>query len=136
MGWGQIWPARKIISSVTPDFLFLFLKGIIIAHEIKNTFLRCSTSDFLYIVYSKNKFQFSTNCQNVLCCILSQLGLTNKIAYFLDGLRSYAIIWFKHILFARTVDIIKQMLTILKLQRLKWKQHAYRIPFLITNNIL
>ena len=44
--------------------------------------------------------------------------------------------WFKHILLARTVDIIKQMLTILKLQGLEWKQHAYRIPFLITNNIL
>ena len=39
-------------------------------------------------------------------------------------------IWFKHILLARTVDIIKQMLTILKLQGLEWKQHAYIIPFL------
>ena len=37
---------------------------------------------------------------------------------------------FKHILLARTVDIIKQMLTIWKLQGLEWKQHAYRIPFL------
>ena len=46
------------------------------------------------------------------------------------------IIWFKHILLARTVDIIKQMLTILKLQGLEWKQHAYIIPFLITNIIL
>ena len=45
-------------------------------------------------------------------------------------------IWFKHILLARTVDIIKQMLTVFKLQGLEWKQHAYRIPFLITNNIL
>ena len=45
-------------------------------------------------------------------------------------------VWFKHILLARTVDIIKQMLTILKLQGLEWKQHAYIIPFLITNNIL
>ena len=36
-----------------------------------------------------------------------------------------SIIWFKHILLARTVDIIKQMLTILKLQGLEWKQHAY-----------
>ena len=44
--------------------------------------------------------------------------------------------WFKHILLARTVDIIKQMLTVLKLQGLEWKQHAYIIPFLITNNIL
>ena len=38
--------------------------------------------------------------------------------------------WFKHALLARTVDIIKQMLTILKLLGLEWKQHAYRIPFL------
>ena len=38
--------------------------------------------------------------------------------------------WFKHILLARTVDIIEQMLTILKLQGLEWKQHAYIIPFL------
>ena len=45
-------------------------------------------------------------------------------------------IWFKYILLARTVDIIKQMLTVLKLQGLEWKQHAYIIPFLITNNIL
>ena len=38
--------------------------------------------------------------------------------------------WLKHILLARTVDIIKQMLTVLKLQGLEWKQHAYVIPFL------
>ena len=44
--------------------------------------------------------------------------------------------WFKHILLARTVDIIKQMLTVLKLQGLEWKQNAYIIPFLVTNNIL
>ena len=44
--------------------------------------------------------------------------------------------WFKHILLASTVDIIKQLLTILKLQGLEKKQHAYRIPFLITNSIL
>ena len=37
--------------------------------------------------------------------------------------------WFKHMLLAKTVDIIKQMLTIFKLQGLEWKQHAYRIPF-------
>ena len=45
-------------------------------------------------------------------------------------------VWFKHILLARTVDIIKQMLTVFKLRGLEWKQHAYRIPFLITNNML
>ena len=51
-------------------------------------------------------------------------------------LRGSSNFWFKHILLPRTVDIIKQMLTILKLQGLEWKQHAYIIPFLITNNIL
>ena len=50
--------------------------------------------------------------------------------------QSFVEYWFKHILLARTVDIIKQMLTVLKLQGLEWKQHAYIIPFLITNNIL
>ena len=54
--------------------------------------------------------------------------------YFKDGLAQFT--WFKHILLARTVDIIKQMLTVLKLQGFEWKQHAYIIPFLITNNIL
>ena len=44
--------------------------------------------------------------------------------------------WFKHILLARTVNIIKHMLTTSMFQGLEWKQHAYRIPFLITNNIL
>ena len=38
-------------------------------------------------------------------------------------------IWFKTMLLSRTVDI-KLMLTILKLQKLEWKQHAYRILFL------
>ena len=46
------------------------------------------------------------------------------------------LIWFKHILLARTVDIIKQVLTVLKLQGLEWNQHAYIIPFLFTNNII
>ena len=34
-------------------------------------------------------------------------------------------IWFKHILLAKTVDIIKQMLTIVKLQGLERKQHGF-----------
>ena len=44
------------------------------------------------MIYSKNKFQFSTNCQNESCSILSQHGITNKLAHFLKGLRSWAII--------------------------------------------
>ena len=37
--------------------------------------------------FSKYKFQFSTNCQNMSCSILSQLGITNKLVHFLKGLR-------------------------------------------------
>ena len=44
------------------------------------------------MIYSINKFQFSTNCQNISCSILSQLGITNKLAHFLKGLMSLAII--------------------------------------------
>ena len=56
--------------------------------------MKLNSSDFqhqisLYIIYSNNKFRFSTNYQNVQCSILSQLGLTNKLAFFLEGLRSY-----------------------------------------------
>ena len=47
------------------------------------------------MIYSKNKFQFSTNCQNISCSILSQHGITNKFAHFLKGLRSWAIIQVK-----------------------------------------
>ena len=61
--------------------------------------------------------------RNLCCHVLGQQPLL-------------ACTWFKHILLARTVDIIKQMLIILKLQGLEWKQHAYIIPFLITNKIL
>ena len=32
-------------------------------------------------------------------------------------------VWFKYIFLARTDDIIKHMLTILKLQGWEWKQH-------------
>ena len=44
------------------------------------------------MIYSKNKAQFSTNCQNIKCSILSKLGITNKLAHFLKGLRSLSII--------------------------------------------
>ena len=77
-----------IISSVTQDFYSFFLKGIIITHEIKTNSWDFQYQISLYIIYFENKFQFSTNCQNISCSILSQLGLTNKLAYFLEGLRS------------------------------------------------
>ena len=44
------------------------------------------------MIYSKNKFQYLTNCQNISCNILSKLGITNKLAHVLKGLRSWAII--------------------------------------------
>ena len=44
------------------------------------------------MIYSENKFQFSTNCQIISCSILSQHGITNKLAHFLKGLRLWAII--------------------------------------------
>ena len=41
-----------------------------------------------YIIYSKNKVKFPTNCQNISCSILLQFGTTNKLADFLEGLKS------------------------------------------------
>ena len=47
------------------------------------------------MIYSKTNFQFSTNCLNISCSILSQHGITNKLAHFQKGLRSWAIILVK-----------------------------------------
>ena len=44
------------------------------------------------MIYSKNKFRFLTNCQNIICSILSQHGITSKHAYFLKSLKSWAVI--------------------------------------------
>ena len=44
------------------------------------------------MIYSKNKFHFLTNCQNISCSILSQHGITSKHAHFLKSLRSWAVI--------------------------------------------
>ena len=44
------------------------------------------------MIYSKNKFHFSTNCQNISCSILSQHGITSEHAHFLKSLRSWAVI--------------------------------------------
>ena len=44
------------------------------------------------MIYSKNKFQFSTNYQSISCSILSQHEITNKLAHFLKGLKPWAII--------------------------------------------
>ena len=43
-------------------------------------------------IYSINKFQFLTNCQNRSCSVMSKLGIINKLVHFLKGLRSWAII--------------------------------------------
>ena len=44
------------------------------------------------MIYSKNKFQFSTNCQNISCSILSKHGIKTEFAHFLKGLMSWALI--------------------------------------------
>ena len=44
------------------------------------------------MIYSKNKFQFSTNCQNISCSILSKHGIKTKHAHFLKGLMSWTLI--------------------------------------------
>ena len=43
------------------------------------------------MIYSKNEFQFSTNCQNISCSILSKHGIKTKRAHFLKGLMSWAL---------------------------------------------
>ena len=44
------------------------------------------------MIYSKNEFQFLTICQNISCSILSKHGIKTKIAHFLKGLMSWALI--------------------------------------------
>ena len=44
------------------------------------------------MINSKNKFQFSTNCQSIACSILSKHGIKTKLAHFLKGLMSLALI--------------------------------------------
>ena len=44
------------------------------------------------MIYSKNKFQFLTNCQNISCSILSRHGIKTKLAHFLKRLMSWALI--------------------------------------------
>ena len=44
------------------------------------------------MIYTKNKFQFSTNCQNISCSILSKHRIKTKLAHFLKGLMSWALI--------------------------------------------
>ena len=66
----------------------LVVKYVILAHVIKINSRDFQHQISLYIIYSKTKLQFSMNCQNIACNILSQLGLTNQLAYFLVGLTS------------------------------------------------
>ena len=45
------------------------------------------------MIYYKNKIQFSTNCQNISCSILSKHGIKlTKLAHFLKCLMSWALI--------------------------------------------
>ena len=77
---------------MTPDFYSFFLKGILIVNEIKIIREIFNIRFFNIRIYSKNKFQFSMNCQNISCNILSQHGIKAKPARFLKGLMSWAII--------------------------------------------
>ena len=43
------------------------------------------------MIYFKNKFQFSTNCQNKSYSMLSQHGIKTKLARFLKYLMSWEI---------------------------------------------
>ena len=61
-------------------------------HEIKINSKIFNIRFFNIMIYSKNKFQFSMNCQNISCSILSQQGIKTKLAHFLKGLMSWAII--------------------------------------------
>ena len=92
MGVGLNLALLKENSFGDPRLLSFFLKGIIIVHELKIKFYDFQHQIFLYMIYSKNKFQFFTNYQNISCSILSQHGKTNKLEHFLEGLRSWAII--------------------------------------------
>ena len=87
MGVGLDLALQKENKFGDPRFLFFFLKGNIIAHEIKTNSRDFQHQISFYIIYSKIRFQFSTNCQTKSCSILSQFGLTNRLAYFLEGLR-------------------------------------------------
>ena len=58
-------------------FLFFFLKGIIIVHELKINFKIFNIRFFKYMIYSTNKCLFSTNCQNLSCSIFFT-AWTNK----------------------------------------------------------
>ena len=44
------------------------------------------------MIYSKNKFQHLTNCQNISCNILSKHEIKTKLAHFLKDLMSWALI--------------------------------------------
>ena len=46
---------------------------------------------FNIMINSKNKFQFSTNWQNISCSILSQRRIKTKFAHFLKGFVSWVI---------------------------------------------
>ena len=49
MGFAKTWPLGKIISMVTPDFVFFFSKGKMIACEIINKNNKMSEC-FIYIL--------------------------------------------------------------------------------------
>ena len=78
----------------------------------KNTFLRFSTSDFFNILFIlKTNFNFQRIAKIYNMQILSQLGITNKPAYFLKCLRSWAKILVKKLsLIFRTSVILSSVM--------------------------
>ena len=71
MGVGLDLALQKENKFGDPRFLFFFLKGNIIDHEIIIHSWDFQYQISFYIIYSKIKFQFSTNCQTISWSILS-----------------------------------------------------------------
>ena len=67
------------------------------------------------MIYSKNKFQISTNRLNILCSILSLHGITSKLAHFLKGLRSWTVIKVKRKKLAEDHNFLARYLGLLLL---------------------
>ena len=92
------WRPLEGIFGVALTLIFLFCYQLAMYqvscfyHKVHDSSQNCYISAPLYMIYYKNKFQFSTNCQKISCSILSQHGITNKLAHFLKGLRSWEII--------------------------------------------
>ena len=79
-----------IISMVIPDLYSFFLKGIIIVHEIK-IFFEVFYIRIINTLFILKRVPIATNSRNMSCIILSQIGITNNRAYFLEVTSKLAI---------------------------------------------